>query len=78
MPTNKLTRKNTTHYDGPYWIPQWQIYRDGVHIGTATKTGTQQDNYPWDWETLAVFPATSYVGHAGLLSEAMQAVDDYA
>lgn len=67
---SKLTRKNISVQDGPYYVPKYQIFRDGVMVGTATKTGTHLDNYPWDWE------AGERSGHTGLLSEAMQDIED--
>ncbi len=32
------------------WTPGYEIYRDGVLVGTAHCTGRPGvDNYPWDW-----------------------------
>lgn len=73
-----LKRKNTSHRDGVYWIPQWQVFRDGKHIGTATKIGTAQDNYPWDWEVINPREGEKNYGHTGLLSEAMQDINDHS
>lgn len=75
-----IKRKNTSHRDGVYWIPQWQLYRDGKLIGVATKTGTSQDNYPWDWELAegVLLSGKKSEGYTGLLSEAIQEIDDAA
>ena len=74
-----LKRKNTSHHSGPYYVPQYQIMRDGQLIGVATKTGTHLDNYPWEWELSdGVADNGKRYGHTGLLSESMQDIDDHA
>jgi hypothetical protein len=74
-----LKRKNISHQSGVYYVPQYEIYRDGLLIGTITKTGTHLDNYPWDWYMAEGMADNGKRGdHAGLLSEAMQDLSDHA
>lgn len=74
----KITRKNMSHHSGPYYVPQWDVYRDGVLIGTAIKTGTAQDNYPWDWSVVHPADEKRTSGQTGLLSEAVQDIVDHS
>lgn len=82
MSAPKVTRRNVSAQDGPYYVPRYEIRRGGVLIGMVIKTGTHLDNYPWDWQVADGIEArpgySKRYGHAGLLSEAIDELADCA